>query len=76
MLKSNHVCKPNHVLKPNHVCKKETLAVGIVQEIKARAGQVLGPVFGMTVVVYFAYHAIQGDRGFIALGKLRHDVAG
>ena len=34
----------------------------------------MGPVVGMTVVVYFAYHAVQGDRGLIALGKLRQDV--
>ncbi|MCK5168156.1 MAG: septum formation initiator family protein, partial [Rhodospirillaceae bacterium] len=26
-------------------------------------------------MVYFAYHAIQGDRGFIALGKLEHQVS-
>jgi len=48
--------------------------VGIVREIKVRAGQILGPVIGMTVVVYFAYHAVQGDRGLIALGKLHQDV--
>ena len=54
--------------------KKESLAVGIVREIKVRAGQIAGPVIGMTVVVYFAYHAVQGDRGLIALGKLRQDV--
>lgn len=56
------------------MCKKECLAVGILREIKARAGQVVGPVIGMTVVAYFAFHAVQGDRGFIALGKLRNDV--
>lgn len=48
--------------------------MGIIREIKVRAGQIAGPVIGMTVVVYFAYHAIQGDRGLIALGKLRQDV--
>ena len=54
--------------------KKESLAVGIVREIKVRASQIVGPVIGMTVVVYFAYHAVQGDRGLIALGALRQDV--
>ena len=48
--------------------------MGIVRELKVRAGQVVGPVLGMTVVAYFAYHAVQGDRGLIALGKLRQDV--
>lgn len=48
--------------------------MGIVHELKVRAGQIAGPVIGMTVVVYFTYHAVQGDRGLIALGKLRQDV--
>lgn len=48
--------------------------MGFLREIKVRATQVIGPVIGMTVVVYFAYHAVQGDRGLISLGKLRHDV--
>jgi len=48
--------------------------MGIVRELKVRAGQIVGPVIGMTVVVYFAYHAVQGDRGLLALGKLRGEV--
>lgn len=48
--------------------------MGIFHELKVRAGQIAGPVIGMSVVVYFAYHAVQGDRGLIALGKLRQDV--
>lgn len=48
--------------------------MGIFHELKVRAGQIVGPVIGMSVVVYFAYHAVQGDRGLIALGKLRADV--
>lgn len=34
----------------------------------------MGPVIGMSVVAYFAFHAVQGDRGLIALGKLRGEV--
>jgi len=48
--------------------------MGIVRELKVRAKQITGPVIGMTVVVYFAYHAVQGDRGLLALGKLRGEV--
>ena len=48
--------------------------MGIVRELKVRARQIAGPVIGMTVVVYFAYHAVQGDRGLLALGKLRGEV--
>lgn len=50
------------------------IELGILRELKVRAGQIVGPVLGMTVVVYFTYHAVQGDRGLIALGKLRQDV--
>lgn len=49
--------------------------MGIVREFKVRAGQIAGPVIGMTVVVYFAYHAVQGDRGLIAMAQLRQDVS-
>jgi len=55
-------------------CAGRRLAVGIVRELKVRARQIVGPVIGMTMVVYFAYHAVQGDRGLIALGQLRQDV--
>lgn len=48
--------------------------MGIFHELRLRAGQVAGPVIGISVVAYFAYHAVQGDRGLIALGKLRQDV--
>ncbi len=51
------------------------MRMGFFFEIKRRAGQIVGPVAGITMVVYFAYHAIQGDRGFIALGKLEHQVS-
>ncbi len=50
------------------------MRMGFFFEIKRRAGQIIGPVAGITMVVYFAYHAIQGDRGFIALGKLENQV--
>lgn len=48
--------------------------MGIIREVKVRAGQIAWPVIGMSVVVYFAYHAVQGDRGLLALGKLRGEV--
>ncbi|MDH3335230.1 MAG: septum formation initiator family protein [Rhodospirillaceae bacterium] len=48
--------------------------MGFFFEIKRRAGQIIGPVAGITMVVYFAYHSIQGDRGFIVMGKLERQV--
>ncbi len=48
--------------------------MGLARELKVRAKQILGPVIGVSMVVYFAYHAVQGDRGLLALGKLRGEV--
>ncbi len=49
--------------------------MGFFREIVHHARQVTGPVVAITFVVYFAYHALQGDRGVIALGKLERQVA-
>lgn len=54
--------------------EKRHADLGIIRELKLRAGQITGPVIGMCMVGYFAYHAVQGDRGLIALGHLRADV--
>lgn len=49
--------------------------MGFFKELRRRAGQVIGPVAGISMVVYFAYHAVQGNRGFIQLGKLDREVS-
>jgi cell division protein FtsB len=36
--------------------------------------QVIGPAFGIGILGYFAYHAIQGERGFIALTHLQNQI--
>ena len=48
--------------------------MGLFRELKVRAKQILGPVIGVSMVMYFAYHAVQGDRGILALGQLRGEV--
>jgi len=48
--------------------------MGMVRELKLRARQIIGPVIGMSVVVYFTYHVVQGDRGLLALGTLLGEV--
>ena len=48
--------------------------MGVIAEFRARAGSVLLPVLGFCVVGYFAYHAIQGDRGLIAWRQLTFRV--
>src|SRR3954469_18547533 len=36
--------------------------------------QTIGPAIGAAIVGYFAYHAIQGDRGLIALSHLQNEI--
>ena len=44
------------------------------QEISRKARQVLGPLMGAALMGYFAYHAVQGDRGLIAWWNLRYEI--
>jgi cell division protein FtsB len=43
-------------------------------EFSRKARQVLGPLMGAAVMVYFGYHAVQGDRGLIAWWNLRFEI--
>ena len=49
--------------------------MGVIAEFSARAGSVVLSVLGFCVVGYFAYHAVQGDRGLIAWRQLTHRVS-
>ena len=49
--------------------------MAILREIRVRARQVLPPVLAACVVGYFGYHALHGERGFLAWRELRHDLA-
>ncbi len=44
------------------------------REFSRKARQVLGPLMGAAVMVYFGYHAVQGDRGLIAWWNLRFEI--
>ena len=46
----------------------------VLQEIRRRARHLIGPLLGAGLVVYFAYHTVQGDRGLIAWWRLRHEI--
>ncbi len=48
--------------------------MAILREIRVRARQVLPPVMAACVVGYFGYHALHGERGFLAWRELRHDL--
>ncbi|MBT3360439.1 MAG: septum formation initiator family protein [Rhodospirillales bacterium] len=49
--------------------------MGLIAEFRLRAKYVIGPVLGICVVAYFAYHVVQGDRGMIAWWNLKQRVA-
>lgn len=42
--------------------------------LRARARQIIGPVLGITLCAYFAYHLVEGDRGLLALWDLQTQV--
>ncbi|MDX1483125.1 MAG: septum formation initiator family protein [Alphaproteobacteria bacterium] len=43
-------------------------------ELKRRARHIVGPVLGLTLFGYFAYHVVQGDRGLFAWLRLSQQV--
>ncbi len=46
----------------------------VLAEIRLRARHIIGPVLGACLIVYIAYHAVQGDRGLIAYWQLTKQV--
>ena len=49
--------------------------MGLVYETRRRAREALAPLLCFALVVYFAYHVIQGDRGLLAWLKLNNEIA-
>lgn len=45
-----------------------------LREIRRRARNVIGPFLGLTAVVYFGYHTVQGDRGLFAWWRVKQEV--
>jgi len=37
--------------------------------------QILLTILGLCIVAYFIYHTIEGDRGWFALVRMKHEVA-
>jgi cell division protein FtsB len=48
--------------------------MSLFSEVRSRARHVVGPVLAICAVAYFAYHAVQGDRGLIALWHLSQRI--
>ncbi len=46
----------------------------LLAEIRRRARLIIGPVCGISLVAYFAYHMIQGDRGLTAWLRLSEQI--
>src|SRR3954469_3593183 len=44
------------------------------KNFRTYARQVVGPTLAVSVFAYFAYHAIEGDRGLLAWVKLSQEV--
>jgi len=46
----------------------------VMQEIRKRAGFIAGPVLGVSLMCYFGYHLVQGERGLLSWLRLTQDV--
>jgi cell division protein FtsB len=46
----------------------------VLDAIRQRARLIVGPILGISLVVYFAYHLVQGDRGLIAWLRLTQQI--
>ena len=49
--------------------------MAILRELGRRAPGILPPVLGALAFSYFAYHAVEGDRGLRSWMKLRQEIA-
>ena len=48
--------------------------MSIAAELRRRARLVAGPVAGISLVVYFSYHLVEGDRGIVAWRGLNEKI--
>ncbi len=49
--------------------------MALVREIRIRARKITPPILAACVVAYFSYHALHGERGFLAWRELTQDLA-
>lgn len=48
--------------------------MSLIAELRTRARHVIGPMLGVGAVVYFAYHAVNGERGLMAWIELKDKI--
>lgn len=46
----------------------------MLQEISRRLRRYVGPLIGVGAVVYFAYHTVVGDRGVLAMIRMKNEI--
>lgn len=46
----------------------------VIAEIKRRSRQIVLPIVGASVIAYFAYHTVQGERGLLSYLRLSQEV--
>jgi cell division protein FtsB len=46
----------------------------VLQEIRKRAGFIAGPILGISLMCYFGYHLVQGERGLLAWLRLTQEI--
>ena len=46
----------------------------VLRELRRRAHLIVGPVLGIALTAYFAYHLVEGDRGLIAWLQLTREI--
>ncbi len=49
--------------------------MSLLSEFRSRARHIIGPIVGIAAVGYFAFHAVNGERGLLVFRKLRIEVA-
>ena len=48
--------------------------MNVMRALRRRAHFVLGPIVGITLTGYFAYHLVEGERGFKAWLRLNREI--
>jgi cell division protein FtsB len=46
----------------------------VTRELRKHARLIVGPVLGMALTGYFAYHLVEGDRGLLAWLRLTREL--
>ena len=46
----------------------------VLRELRRRAHLIVGPVLGIALTGYFAYHLVEGDRGLISWLRLSQEI--